>query len=349
MTAPAGAGSRHVGIDVGGTKALGVAISSTGELLAEDRRSTPRGRDSIEPLIDLLVDQCRSLGVVDGSGDVSVGIGVPGLVTIDGVLRSAPNLDGVADVPVARLVSERLGFDVVVDNDGTCAAVAELSLGVARGRSEVALVTLGTGLGGAVVSDGRVRRGHNGFAGEFGHMVVDPGGPPCPCGRSGCWERYASGAGLARLARDEAAAGHLESVRRAVGGDPADVRGEDVQRAASAGDQDALAVVDDFARWVAVGLANLTNALDPELFILGGGLASGAEIYLRPIRLWLGELLYQPHLRSIPEIECVALGERAGAIGAALLPTQPEARPTADGAPVQPGSVRRSAGHSDAE
>jgi glucokinase len=320
VTASADAPTHHIGIDVGGTKALGVMISASGELLAEDRRPTPRGRDSVSPLIDLLVDLCGSLGA-GGPDGPSVGIGVPGLVTNDGVLRSAPNLDGVADVPVAQLVGERLRRDVAVDNDGTCAAVAELALGAARGRRDVALVTLGTGIGGAVVSDGRVRRGSNGFAGEFGHMVVDPGGPPCPCGRSGCWERYASGAGLARLARDEAAAGHLESVRRAVGGDPADVRGEDVQRAASGGDPDALAVVDDFARWVALGLANLTNALDPELIVLGGGLASDPEIYLRPIRSWLAELLYQPHLRSIPDVECVALGERAGAIGAALLPT----------------------------
>lgn len=322
MTAPAGAVSRRVGIDVGGTKALGVAITPSGELLAEERRPTPRGSDSVGPLIDLLVELCHALGVSEDSDDVSVGIGVPGLVTIDGVLRSAPNLDGVADVPVARLVADRLGVEVAVDNDGTCAAVAELELGVARGRSDVALVALGTGIAGAVIADGRVRRGRNGFAGEFGHMVVDPGGPACPCGRSGCWERYASGAGLNRLAGDAAAAGHLESVRLARGGDPADVRGEDVLLAAAARDPEALALIDDFARWVALGLANLTNALDPELLVLGGGLASDAEIYLDPVRSWLGRLLYQPHLRSVPDVECVALGERAGAIGAALLPTR---------------------------
>jgi glucokinase len=318
VTDAAGSPARRIGIDVGGTKTLGVAIGPSGDVLAEVRRPTPRGPGSVGPLIDLLVDLSRSLGAEDG---VSVGIGVPGLVTSQGVLRSAPNLDGVADVAVARLVGERLGFPVFVDNDGTCAAVAEHQVGVARGMSDVALITLGTGIGGAVISDGRVRRGHNGFAGEFGHMVVDPQGPPCPCGRSGCWERYASGVGLARLGRDAAAAGRLDAVRRAVGGDPADVRGEDVQRAALDGDPDALAVVDDFARWVAVGLANLTNALDPELFVLGGGLASGGDLYLRPVRVWLRELLYQPHLRSIPAVECVALGERAGAIGAALLPT----------------------------
>ena len=160
----------------------------------------------------------------------------------------------------------------------------------------------------------------NGFAGEFGHMVVDPVGPQCPCGRRGCWERYASGSGLAMLAR-EAATGHrLHDVVRHAGGDPQAVRGEHVQTAARDGDAEALAVIDDFARWVALGLANLTNVLDPELFVLGGGLAAASDLYLDPIRRWFAELLYQPELRPIPRIEFARWGPLAGAVGAALLP-----------------------------
>jgi glucokinase len=319
--------ARRIGLDVGGSKALGVAIDAAGVVVAEERRPTPRGHDSLRSLLDTLVDMVRALGVSsDGPTDDSkgtvgssgIGIGVPGLVTVDGVLRAAPNLDGVADFTVAAHLTQRIGRPVVVDNDATCAAVADLELGVARGRRDVVLATLGTGIGGAVILDGAVRRGHNGFAGEFGHMVVDPDGPPCPCGRRGCWERYASGAGLTRLGGEAAVAGHLDAVRRSVGGDPSDVRGEDVERSALEGDPDALAVIDDFARWVAVGLANLTNALDPELFVLGGGLSSGGELYGRPIRAWLGELLYQPELRPVPDVEFALLGEYAGAIGAAL-------------------------------
>jgi len=181
------------------------------------------------------------------------------------------------------------------------------------------LVTLGTGIGGGVVANGALLRGANGFAGEFGHMVVDPSGPQCPCGRRGCWERYASGSGLAMLAR-EAATGHrLRDVVGQASGDAQAVRGEHVQAAAREGDPEALAVIDDFSRWVALGLANLTNALDPELFVLGGGLASGSDLYLEPIRRWFGELLYQPHLRPIPRIEFARWGPLAGAVGAALL------------------------------
>ncbi|MGB3737679.1 MAG: ROK family protein [Ilumatobacter sp.] len=305
----------RVGIDVGGTKALGVALDDSGAVIAQDRRPTPRGDDSLEPLVDTLVELAQSLGV-----DGSLGVGVPGLVTREGVLRAAPNLDGVADFEVGRLVSERLGHPVSVDNDATCATVAEWKLGAAAGTENMMLVTLGTGIGGGLVSNGAVQRGMNGFAGEFGHMVVHPNGPRCPCGRRGCWERYASGSGLAMLAREAATGRRLRAVVEHAGGDPQNVRGEHVQAAAREGDEDALAVIDDFGRWVALGLSNLTNAFDPEMFVLGGGLAAGAELYLDPIVRWYGELLYQPHLRPLPRIEFATWGPLAGAVGAALMP-----------------------------
>ena len=305
----------RVGIDVGGTKALGVVLDASGSVVAEERRPTPRGENSLGPLVDTLVDLANELGV-----DGSLGIGVPGLVTRDGVLRAAPNLDGVADFAVAELVGERLGHSVSLDNDATCATVAEWQLGAGRGASDLILVTLGTGIGGGLVADGVLHRGRNGFAGEYGHMVVQPDGPRCPCGRRGCWERYASGSGLAMLAREAATGRRLRSVVEHAGGDPQAVRGEHVQAAAREGDEEALAVIDDFGRWVALGLSNLTNAFDPEVFVLGGGLAEGAELYLEPITRWFGELLYQPHLRPSPRIDFAEWGPLAGAVGAALLP-----------------------------
>ncbi|MCH9836845.1 ROK family protein [bacterium] len=305
----------RVGIDVGGTKALGVVLDAAGSVVAEERRPTPRGENSLGPLVDTLVDLAKELGV-----DGSLGIGVPGLVTRNGVLRAAPNLDGVAEFAVAELVGDRLGHPVSLDNDATCATVAEWQLGAGQGASDLILVTLGTGIGGGLVADGVLHRGRNGFAGEYGHMVVQPNGPRCPCGRRGCWERYASGSGLAMLAREAATGRRLRSVVEHAGGDPQAVRGEHVQAAAREGDEQALAVIDDFGRWVALGLSNLTNAFDPEVFVLGGGLAEGAELYLEPITRWFGELLYQPHLRPSPRIEFAEWGPLAGAVGAALLP-----------------------------
>jgi glucokinase len=307
--------ARRVGIDVGGTKAQAVVVDRLGAVIDSAQRPTPRGDHSLEALLDVLIELAADVG-----HEGSVGVGVPGLVTRTGVLRAAPNLDGVADFPIAELLSLRLGSEVFVDNDATCATVAEWRLGAGRGVDDMMLVTLGTGIGGGVVANGSLQRGVNGFAGEFGHMVVDPSGPLCPCGRRGCWERYASGSGLAMLARDAATGHRLARVVRHAGGDPEAVRGEHVQAAAREGDAEALAVVDEFARWVALGLANLTNALDPERFVLGGGLAAGQDLYLEPIRRWFGELLYQPHLRPMPQIEFAHWGPLAGAVGAALLP-----------------------------
>lgn len=305
----------HLGIDVGGTKSLGVVVDADARVVRMARRRTPYGADAVIDTIVALVDE---LGPVR-----TIGVGVAGLVSRDGVLRAAPNLPGIRELPVAERLAARLGSEVVVENDATCAAVAEWRVGAGVGAHEMLMVALGTGIGGAVVSGGEVRRGHNGFAGEFGHMVVDPNGPPCVCGRRGCWERFASGAGLARLAREAALGGRASRVVDLAGGDPELVRGEHVQSAAREGDADALAVIDEFGRWVALGLANLTNAFDPELIVIGGGLVDAIGLYGAPVERWFGELLYSSELRPRPRLTTARLGSRSGAVGAALLGAAP--------------------------
>ncbi len=303
--------SRRAGIDVGGTKFLGVVVDEHGEVVLERRRATPKGADQV---IDALVDFAGELGAWD-----SLGIGVPGLVTRTGVLRAAPNLVSVAELAVGPRVAAALGRPVAIDNDATCAALAEWQYGAGRGVDDMVMVTLGTGIGGGIVAGGRLQRGANGFAGEIGHIVVDPDGPACPCGRKGCWERYASGTGLARLAREQVRGQRGARVVELAGGDPDQVRGEHVQAAAREGDADALAVIDDFGRWAAIGLVSLANVLDPAMFVLGGGLAASADVLLEPIGRWFRALLYAPDLRPHPALVFADLGERAGAVGAALL------------------------------
>ena len=301
----------RVGIDVGGTKCLAVTLDAAGAVVREERRPTPRGVDA---LITTLAALARDMGATD-----RLGVGVPGLVTRDGVLLAAPNLTDVGNLEVRRLLAEQLGFDVHVDNDATCAMVAEWRVGAAVGLDDVVMVTMGTGIGGGIVAGGRILRGTNGFAGEIGHMVVDPDGPRCPCGRRGCWERYASGTGLAALARAAAVDGRLGAVVALAGGSIEAIHGEHVQAAAQTGDEAALAVIDEFGRWVALGLVNLTNALDPAMFVLGGGLAADADLYLTPIRRWFHALLYSSDIRPHPVVRFGVLGERSGAVGAALL------------------------------
>ncbi|MBA3289599.1 MAG: ROK family protein [Acidimicrobiia bacterium] len=303
------------GIDVGGTKILGVVVDAAGRTVAETRRPTPRGTPAlIDDLVATADELVASVGAVDG-----IGVGVPGLITTAGTLRSSPNLPGIERLDVAGELATRLARPVAVGNDATCATLAEWQLGAGRGVDDLVLVTLGTGIGGGIVTGGRLVVGANGFAGEFGHMVVDPNGLRCPCGRRGCWERYASGSGISALARNDALAGGLSAVVERAGGDAALVRGEHVQAAALEGDVDALDVVDQFARWVAIGLANLTNAFDPAAFVLGGGLAVGADVFLEPIQRWFTATLYAPEHRPHPALTFATLGEHAGAIGAALL------------------------------
>jgi len=314
------------GVDIGGTKLHGVALAGGGGVVAEARLATPQVDDrapgepgaEVAEAVAELVAELR--GRVPRVGEaLCVGVGAPGMVDRTGTLRFAPNLPAAEGVDIGRLVSARLGeATVLVENDANCAAVAELAVGALRGVRDGLMVTLGTGIGGGLVVDGEVRLGARGFAGEVGHMIVDPAGPPCPCGRRGCWERYASGGGLGRLAREAAYAGRLAHVVAGVGGDPENVHGEDITRAALDGDPGALGVLDELGWWVALGLANLVAMVDPERIVLGGGLAEAGELLLAPTRRAFVDLVEGVDVRPAIEIGAAALGERAGAVGAAL-------------------------------
>jgi glucokinase len=315
---PAAPRPESIGIDVGGTKVLGVALAGDGTVVAEDRLPTPT---TAAGLVDELHEIATRLDGLTGEESLPVGVGAPGLVTNAGQVLFAPNLPGAHELDLHGRLAGRLGpgRHLVVDNDATCAGWGEARYGAARGARHAVVVTLGTGIGGGIVSDGRLLRGANGFAGEVGHMVIDPSGPICPCGRAGCWERYASGSGLGRLARDAAHAGRSARLVELAGGDPEAVRGEHVTLAAQEGDPGALEVIDRFAWWLASGLANLANAFDPEVIVIGGGLVEAGEILMAPTRREFVRLVEAGSTRPGIEVLPAALGERAGAIGAGVL------------------------------
>ncbi len=309
---PASTSGLTLGVDLGATKCLGVVVDDRGAVVAEHRLGTPRGEEAI---VSTIVEVAQTLGPVP-----TMGVGAPGLVDVDGVLRFAPNLPAVEEMRLRELLEERLpGTYVRIENDASCASWGERQLGAARGAGHTLMVTLGTGIGGGIIAGGRLLRGGYGFAGEIGHMVVDPHGPPCPCGKRGCWERFGSGAGLGRLAREAAVADPTTRIVELAGGDADDVRGEHVTTAAAEGDPHALGVMARFAWWVALGLANLANVFDPRAFVLGGGLAEVGDLLLAPVRAAFAALLtggaYRPDVAIVP----AALGEHAGAIGAACL------------------------------
>jgi glucokinase len=302
------------GVDVGGTKILAVAVDGDDptHVIDEQRLPTPEAENEV---LDAMAQAVAALGA-----DVSaVGVGIAGLVDRAGVLYASPNLPTMLGVDVAGEIGRRVGLPVRVDNDATCAAWGEHVAGAGRGSDDVLMVTLGTGIGGGLISGGELVRGSHGFGGEAGHMVVDPHGPPCPCGRWGCWERLASGSGLARLGRDAAAAGRCERAKDLAGGESHLVKGEHVTQAAREGDRQALAVLDTFAGWVALGLGNLVTLLDVSLVVVGGGLIELGDLLLDPVRAALPGHLMCPNERTDLRIVSAELGPQAGAIGAAML------------------------------
>lgn len=311
------------GLDLGGTKLLGVVVDPDAEgkpPLLEEKVATAHGTDAVvASLLDLAHRMEERTAVELGGRLAAVGLGAPGLVDRSGTLRYGPNLPGVVDLDLSSVLHDAVGLPVAVDNDATCAAWGEHERGAARGRNHSITITLGTGIGAGITVKGEVLRGANGFAGEAGHMVVDPDGPLCPCGRRGCWERYASGSGLARLAREAAHAGVAPRVVALAGGEPEDVRGEHVTAAAGEGDAAALTVLDHFGWWVAVGIANLVNVFDSEMVVIGGGLIEAGDLVLDPTRRAYRELVLAADRRPAVDIVSAELGERAGAIGAALL------------------------------
>ena len=281
---------KHVGIDVGGTKCFGVLVDSHGTVLQEVRYPTPHASE----LIDLLEKMFHELG-----GETTLGIGVPGLITADGVIKASPNMKGAHNIAVGPELRARLGIAVHVENDATVAAFGEWKSGAAMGERDAVMVTLGTGIGGGIVMGGQLQRGANGFAGEIGHMVVERDGVECPCGRRGCWERYASGSALKMLS----------------GG----VEGKEVFENFHAGDPGAIAIVNMFATWIAEGLASLTNICDPEVIVIGGGVIESFASRIDVLEEKFSSSLYSSEMRPHPRLAPAALGERAGAIGAALL------------------------------
>ena len=295
--------ARHrVGLDIGGTKTQAVLVDPSGALLATRRDPTKHGSEGlVRTAVEAVGALLREAGP-DAARAWSLGVGVPGLVDAEGVMRFAANLPGLVELPLRKIFGERLGVPVVMDNDANVAAWGERCAGAGEGADDLLMVTIGTGIGGGIVLGGELYRGAHGMAGEIGHTVVQLDGEPCQCGQRGCWEKYASGTALNRIARD---AGFDSS--------------EMVVARAGENDETALEVMSTFTRWMAIGLAGLVNILDPSVVVLGGGLIEAGDLLLTPLRDWMGQLIEGSEHRPPVPLLPATLGERAGAIGAALL------------------------------
>ena len=315
----AAAGLPALGIDIGGTKVAGGVVAPDGTVLDTARRATPGS--SVSGTEDAIADVVRELEARAAGPLVGVGVGAAGWFdrTGDTVLFS-PHL-AWRNSTLRKDLETRLLRPTWVGNDADAAAWAEYRFGAARGSDLALMITLGTGIGGGIVLDGRLRRGSHGVAGEWGHMRVVPDGRLCACGNRGCWEQYASGTALGQTAREvartspAAAAALLERVD----GDPDRLTGEVVAHAADDGDPLALELITEVGEWLGQGIADLAAVLDPEVVVIGGGVSVLGDLVLGPARDRLDRALPGRGFRPGPRVVVASLGAQAGLIGAADL------------------------------
>lgn len=308
-----------IGVDIGGTKVAAGLVDPFGQVLA--RHDAPTPSTSPEKVVDTVGAVVDRLVAAAPAPVAALGVGAAGFVDHDrATIRFAPNL-AWRDEPLRTRLAERVGLPVVVENDANAMAWGEYRFGAGRGATDLVCITVGTGIGGGIVLDGRLHRGAFGVAGEVGHVRVVPGGRRCGCGNRGCWEQYCSGRALVREARDIAlllptyGAGLLELAD----GNIDAISGQLVTAAARRGDPAALECFATIGRWLGQGLADLAAVLDPDRFVVGGGVIEAGELLLAPAREAYAAALTASAFRPISDIAAAELGPAAGLVGAADL------------------------------
>ncbi|AWB90578.1 ROK family glucokinase [Salinibacterium hongtaonis] len=304
-----------VGIDIGGTKIAGALVSYEGEIVRSERVPTPAGDPSA--IVDVVTDMILSLS--QGEEVRAAGVAAAGFIDEQqATVYYAPNISW-RNEPFRDRLLERVSLDVTIDNDANAAGWAEFRFGAGRGVSDMTMLTIGTGVGGAIVTDGRLLRGGFGTGAEIGHLRVVPGGLPCGCGSRGCIEQYGSGRALLRMANEIADVGgigiQLADLRQKRGV----LTGEDVAALIIERDAGAMQALRELGSWLGQACASLSAILDPRMFVLGGGVAAAGETLLDPIReAYLAHLPargYHPE----PQFVTAQLGNDAGVVGAADL------------------------------
>ncbi len=317
-----------VGVDVGGTSVRAGLVDATGAVLDLRRAATPRRGDALEDVIvavvaELVDEHGRVPCAGSGPGVAAVGLAVAGFVDAERrQVRFAPHLPwrGAA---VADDVERRVGLPVLLEHDANAAAVAEHRFGAASGAQVAVLLALGTGIGSALLIGGELFRGAHGVAPELGHLRVIPDGRPCPCGKRGCWERYCSGTALATTALElvDGPGGSDAPLARQGAADPGGVSGRRVAAAARAGDPVGLRAMGELARCLGEGLVLVADLYDPDVVVIGGGVAESAPLFLDQAREHYAATVTGAGYRPLARIRTSQLGDQAGIVGSALLAT----------------------------
>jgi len=307
-----------IGIDVGGTKVLGGVVSETGEILTTARRDTPRegGRALTQAIADVANELAHEFPVD------SIGVSAAGFISSDRkTILATPNIAGWNGVNLDRELNEILGKTIVLENDANAAAWGEFKFGAGRGRNDLMLLTLGTGVGGGLILNGALFRGAFGIGAELGHIRIVPEGHLCGCGIRGCLEQYSSGSALLRHAREAISASPDIARNLLARGDGTleGLKGEHITDAARDGDPVAMAAFNTMANYLGAGIASLCAVIDPSCIVLGGGVIDAGEIFLGPTREAALRLIPFTGKHPYPEIVAAELGNHAGLVGVADL------------------------------
>lgn len=307
-----------IGIDIGGTKVLGGVVTGTGEILATARRDTPRegGRALTEAIANVATELAQQYPVD------SIGVSAAGFISSDRqTMLATPNISNWNGVNLVAELTEILDKKIALENDANAAAWGEFKFGAGRGRNDLMMLTLGTGVGGGLILDGSVFRGAFGIGAELGHIRIVPEGHLCGCGIRGCLEQYASGSALMRHAREAIDASPLLARNLLDRGDGTieGLRGNHITEAARDGDPVAIAAFNTMATYLGAGIASLCAVIDPSCVVLGGGVIDAGELFLGPTRDAALRLIPFSGKHPYPEIVAAELGNHAGLVGVADL------------------------------
>lgn len=302
---------------MGGTKIAAGVVTPEGEVLNEVRYPTP---DQPEHLVQAIARATREVG--DGYEVGGVCLALPGLILAqENKVIFAPNLHSIEGIPLKDELEPETGYEITIENDASAAAWGEFRFGAGSDVDHLVFVTLGTGVGGGVISHGVLLRGAQGAGGELGHMTIQANGPRCGCGNHGCLESLASGTAIQRRAREVAEEQPDSTLGKLAANGK--VSGEDVTRLAQEGGAEALSILEETGRWLGIGLAGFVNIFNPETITVGGGVASAGDFILEPARKEVYLRARSPS-RDLVEVRQATLGPESGVLGAAALARDPD-------------------------
>lgn len=305
-----------IGVDLGGTKIATVLTDLCGKILGRGELATEArcGQDAVIENVFKSVDMVLAKTHVSTDEVIGLGIGSPGpLDAQSGVVLEAPNL-GWENVPIRDILQERYNVPVYLENDANAAGLAEQRFGAGRGSDYLLYVTVSTGVGGGIIVHGSAYQGAHGIAGEIGHIAIDPEGPLCNCGSTGCLEAFASGTGLVRRSITAIEAGAKTKVTDMVDGDLSKVTAITLAEAARSGDEFAIDMYKSVGRYLGIGLASIVNFMDPEVIVIGGGLSKSADLFFDEIRKTINARAFKAAAEKVKIVRS-ELGGDVGTLG----------------------------------